>query len=654
MPKYTTSLLALIFIALIGWLFWIANQGFTPPPDTSDTKTHLAPKLSTEPPDDDSRFGLRQGAFAGLIFFSGLVLINRLKKYQWLTASILLIVITPLALGGFIFSKGPLGLSDWDYYFSYHHVIRETVLNHHAFPAWNPYICGGTSGIGDPEFPLFAPTFLLELIFGIPLGLRLAALSSVAIGALGFLFLSKRLKFSVYASLTVALIAAFGSVNILEVVEGHPNIFAAMWIPWILWSWLRAYKTITTGTTALIKTTIPCGIFLSLTFFQGGIYLLMYLSLVFIGFIIFAKNHKRAFLITLMSGLWALGLAAIKIIPVLLWLTQFQDTAYASSANTLLSLHKIFLGRYLHGSENIIPGQGGGWHEYGAYIGPVALILALVGTLRIKAKRLPRLLVLSAITAIIISATGPILKPLFDEAAFLPRSNISRFILFAIIPLSLLAGFGLDYILSSRKKFNIIAFIITGLVAIDLMSLSYVLSEQAFILPYPTRLPAASTTPLTFTVQDFTTRYNGVDYTRAYAATRAGYGTLSYCSVLGPPPAVTAIEHTDHDPAFVTSNHADTSIKITNWSPSETSLQVTATQPSEVILNTNYAQGWFVNHQPAKEISNRVGTSVAPGTHQLTFRYKPPGFIIGLVITCLTTIMALALLLHHKMFQLRA
>ena len=218
--------------------------------------------------------GYESSILAGIIFFLGTITIWRLPKYKWLAAAILLIIITPVATPGFWFSEGDLGINDWDFYFTVHTTVRNILLEYHQFPQWNPWICGGTAAIGDPEFRFFTPTFLLQLIFGVPTGLRLAAWLATSFGAIGMLMLGKRIKLSVYGALLAAMGVAFSSVNILEIVEGHPNIFAAMFIPWIFWAWLAAYRKKEIRGKKLWP--LITGVFLALTFFQGGIYLLMY------------------------------------------------------------------------------------------------------------------------------------------------------------------------------------------------------------------------------------------------------------------------------------------------------------------------------------------------------------------------------------------
>jgi hypothetical protein len=578
-------------------------------------------------------FETLQGAIIGIVFALGAFLITRLPKYQWLTASILCVVITPLALLPFWLSTGDLGISDWDYYLSMHTNIRSTITQFHQFPLWNPYTCGGTSALGDPEFPALSPLFLLEILFGTPAGLKLSIYVSTAIGALGMLHLARKLRIGVLGGLLASLGMAFGSVNLLEIVEGHQNILAAMYIPWVLFFWYVAY---TSSNKKRTFATIAIAILLALMFFQGGIYLLMYMAGVFLILPFFVRNKKNAILITCLAGVLALGLASVKLIPVALWIQEFQDTAYASSAYTLANLDDIFLGRILYGAEDIIPNQGGGWHEYGAYLGPVVLVLALLGFIFNRKNRIVQTLLISAVLATLVSSLGPYLKPVFDQLSFIPRSNVSRIILFAVIPLSLLAGFGIESMQKKSRIMRVFALILLLLASVDIMSLAYPLASQAFVLPHVVHNIPQVPYPIAYSPFDYKTRYNGVDYTRAYDATLKGYGNLTYCSVLGPNPAVEIITDEGNKGILSFSDDKDATFEIESWTPNKAVFRTHTTQKTSAILNANYAKGWFVNGKPAKEIRNRPGVDVQPGNTILEFSYVPPGLKIGIIITSLT------------------
>lgn len=586
-------------------------------------------------------FGARQGVLAGIIIMLGTLTIALWvpQRWQWRAAAGLVIITAIVGLLGFWYSPDRLGISDWDYYFSLHDIYRQTILQHHQLPLWNPYTCGGTAGIGDPEFPVFTPTFLLELLFGIPHGLRLAIYFAVITGGLGMLVLAKHLRLSVWAGLLAALVYMFSTVNLLEIVEGHVNIFAAMWLPWLWWSWLGAYRQPTRWRILLV------GLIFALLFMQAGIYLLVYTLFALALVILLSKEKLRAFKITALAGLWALGLVAVKLIPVLFWLHQFPQQNFATSAFSLPWLVDILFGRHLHGAY-IIFRQRSGWHEYGAYIGYIVFGLSLLGLTQIKKRRTVALLTIICGMALMLATLGPALDPVFNILWFIPRSNISRIIILTIIALAILAGFGLDA-LRQRIKSPLVPILLIGLVAVDLLSLAYPASQQAFVLPpfYPAPTPPPP--PIAYTVNTFDYLARDTHQTRTYEATKVGWGSLFHCSVLGPKPAVIPVE-SENNPRVLTAESPNTDIQVPEWSPNHLTATIEATTATRVILNANYVDGWQVNNRPAEIVNDRPAATVPVGQTTFNFTYRPPGLRVGLALTALTVLITILFALKPK------
>ncbi|MFH1354150.1 MAG: hypothetical protein ABIH36_02585 [bacterium] len=576
--------------------------------------------------------GTRQGVLVGIVALVGVALISILPSKRWLAAMLLLVIVIPLALTGFVFSTGVMGVSDWDYFMSVHESYRRSLLIYHDFPLWNPFTCGGTAGLADPEFSMLSPLYLLELYGGVSLGLRLAVLVSMTTGGAGVLLLGRRLGLTQYAALLAALGWSLGSVTILHLVEGHIGWLGTMWVPWVLWAWAGAYWR-------KVRSKLACGAFLALIFYQGGIHILLYLvpALIVTGLLV--SNRKLGLKVTWQAGWWALGLSAVKLVPALLWVRQFPDRVYAVSASTWPYWHEVFLGRQKHGAV-VLPGQGGGWHEYGAYVGPIILALALLALARWRDSRVVRGLAIGSGLALIVSSLGVYLAPALDSLPWLPRSYTSRVIIFTVLGISLLAGFGLDVIKkwSRGGRTEWLRLLLVGLVAVDLASLAYPLSESAFVLPEVfDKLPAASA-PIAFSREKHAVRVGDREYDRAYAASNQGYGTLSYCSALGPEAAVVTVDEDGSDYVLLIEGSGD--VKLQSWSPSRVVVMVNAESDDLVVINTNYAQGWSVNGRPAVDVKGRVGAKVPAGQRKLIFTYRAPGFIFGLLVTAMTAAIA--------------
>lgn len=620
-------------------LLEITNQSTQPIELIRSDEDHLLLSVLTP---QTIPFVARQGVLMGSAVLL-LVLIwqffptHHYHTYHWLAAVLVISFVLPLGVGGFWWPENKWGVGDWNYRFSLDTIYRRTLAVYHQFPFWNPYTCGGTAGLADPEFQFLSPLGMLELMLGIPAGIRLSIWTSLVILGLGMLTLSHRLRLSPEAGFLAALITTYSSATILKIVESHVTIiYAFMWLPWVLWAWLVAYDHASRLSSPPRKTlswTIICGLFLAMMFFSGGIYFLMYTVLIFIGLIFLVPRHLNAWRVTMLAGLWAIGFSGIKLIPVLYWLRQFPDTHYTPSVSTLNHLVDIFFGRFMHGAL-VLYQQTSGWHEYAAYIGYGTLLLALLGSTQMKRPLVRSLLIAVGLTTILASA-GPWLIPVFDHASFLPRSNMSRVVLLSVTTMALLAGLGLDQLRQKLWPYRVvITSLIIGIMAIDLLSLAYPISQQAFTIPpvSPTVPPAAA--PISFTSENYPYRKASIEHNRDYAAILAGYGTFSFCSVLTPIPGVRTIQ-LEKNPAFATITPPG-DIQLKYWTPNQITVRYNTPQPALITLNTNFAHGWQSSHGSVINNERRLAAQVPAGSGEIQFQYHAPGFRLGALLSLLT------------------
>jgi len=591
---------------------------------------------------EPASFGTKQGVLVGIMMLLGSVLISIIPKYKWILAGVLVTILLPLAVSGFWFSTGDLGISDWDFNSANHEGYRKTILEHKQFPFWNPYFFGGESGLGDSEFPVLSYTFVSELILGVPIGFKVALYITVVLSGLGTLVLAKRLGLSVQAALLAAFAYSLSVACLLNFVEGHIQFMVDAWIPWVFWAWYRAYQLAGEKKLSVIKNPwiLITGIILAVMFYQGGIYVLFYLIPGLFLFYWLAGRPKDALKITLGAGFWSFGLSAFKVIPVINWLREFPDDYYHVSIFSIPYWYDIYLRRHLHGVD-IIPGQGGGWHEHGAYIGPVILVLLLLGCSQLFKRRVIRILMVGAVITVIVASTGPWTAYLFDMVSWLPRSNVSRINAFAVFTIALLAAFGLDALNKhSSGKGKVIVPLIVGLVAIDIMSLAYPMAERAFIVPAVVPAVEQSAYPIAYTLDMRRIRQDGRDSERTYAAVLAGWGTLTYRPPLTPPLGTKPATGNDAS-EYLTSSNDKAVLELLDWSPTKVKVRVSSEQEHTVVINSNFSRGWKVNGQPAVIVGYRLGAIAPAGEHELVFKYRPPGYLVGLIITLITIIVAI-------------
>jgi hypothetical protein len=587
--------------------------------------------------------GIYLGLVSTLLVFAAHVLSTYVtsQRLKWLLHGSAVVITCLLISVPLIWSVNTRGIGDWDYRFSLNHIYRQTIITHREFPLWNPYMCGGAAALGDPEFSVISPGFLEILLFGVAPGFKTALVTSLIITATGAFCLAKQCRSNPLGAPLAAILFAFNGAYILKIVEGHPTIiFAYMWLPWVLWAWAKAYNS-----SRQWYHILATAVFLSLMLYAGGIYVLSYLIPLLVVLPLIVRQHRKAFKVTVISGLLFLGLSAAQLIPTVAWLRAFPDQAYVNSTSTFAFLQDIFFRPHSHGSY-ILPGQLAGWHEYGAYIGYIAFALACIGaSWRKPERRTPTLLALVACT-IFLASSGPTIAPLFDKIPFIPRSNISRLALLTTASVALLAAQGITR-LQRYKTPSVVIVIVVGAVIIDLFAYAYPQLEKTFPLSPVRDVIAHAPYPIAHTRRTFTTRFQGQDFERSYAYTKAGFGTTTFCTVIGPKEAVNFFEDDPNKPFAYTAN-IQQPIEVSNWSPNHLRLSYNLPQPEIIKINSNYAQGW---HASVGEIKNRDGQLMLhaiPGAQEVDIRYKPPGLKSGLIITLLTILSAIYWSYHQR------
>ncbi|MEK7499973.1 MAG: hypothetical protein AAB649_05205, partial [Patescibacteria group bacterium] len=305
--------------------------------------------------------------------------------------------------------------------------------------------------------------------------------------------------------------------------------------------------------------------------------------------------------------------------------------AFVGSAYTYANLWDIFFGRYIQ-NVFVIQNQASRWHEYGAYIGYGVFTLILVGATYVKSSRVVRILLIGLLATLVISSLGPLLEPTLGYLKFLPRSNISRIILFTLVCAGLLAGFGMKRIISlCPLRLSIVPVIIVGFIAIDLLSLAYSIAEEGFPISRVSEDIPLSPLPITHTTETFDVRNNGADTPRSYAATLKGYGTSSFCSVIGPQSAIA----TSSEASYIQSlPNAQTTLLF--WSPNKIMFSYNSPQNTKISLNTNYASGWHTTYGSIVKGNPRLTIKVPAGEQTITLKYRPRGMLIGITISILT------------------
>ncbi len=255
----------------------------------------------------------------------------------------------------------PWKLADWmddHQFYAWEESDRMTLLRWHQLPAWNPYWCGGTIGIGAPEDPFLGPDFLFRLIFGVAHGRRLAIVFLVVMGFEGTYRLCRRLDSTAVAAAFAAILYGTCDKFVGFIHDGWVNFLGFELIPWVVlclinglnsWRWrllggfFFGWIVMSAGTYPTPFTLLTVGYFTVALWLRG-----------------FLSREPRAWLMPFVSaitiGVVALCVSFGKLVPTLSFLSQFP---------------RVFTPVETHGATEIFTQF---WVRYGAFAA-----LALVG-----------------------------------------------------------------------------------------------------------------------------------------------------------------------------------------------------------------------------------------------------------------------------------
>jgi len=247
-----------------------------------------------------------------------------------------------------------------------------SILEYGQFPFWNPYLGGGNILFHHPEVAVLSPFLLLYLLFGPVVGLKLQVLICYFVGIWGGHRLAKQLGMSDLAAVMIAF-AYFGSVHFaLHFAEGHIPFTHFCFLPWFLAMVLGAgegRQRLIWGSLALALMILGNGAAIPLLYtllFSGLLCALLSLSGK-------TMQYLKSFVLAVAGGI---ALSAVKFIPMVIYLSQNKWAGSPEESIPLSGLWSIFFGFEHSLFARNFPSQYWNWHEYGAYLSPLLILLA--------------------------------------------------------------------------------------------------------------------------------------------------------------------------------------------------------------------------------------------------------------------------------------
>lgn len=305
--------------------------------------------------------------------------VGRPEKHQdaltilLLHGSILSLILPILAPPG-----DQLGFGDWDYFLEKYEAARITIAEHEEFPWWNPWCRGGVPLASAPLVGILAPPMPLVLGFGTSIGLRLATIVYLMIGAEGARRLGLLCFHDPWAALATAWIFTLNGGVLVDCLGGFHIPVGNLPLPWLLLSVAKLHDRRWAG--------VSLGFWLAWAVLNPIHYATIYLGpIIGLAWIRgLAVHHQKClgkYLLRSIQGLGLfLALAGWRIATVAAVMSDFPRALSSTYSETLWTI-------WVHLTERTEPRliQFGALHSYFwetcTYVGPLVLILAITSLL---------------------------------------------------------------------------------------------------------------------------------------------------------------------------------------------------------------------------------------------------------------------------------
>lgn len=585
-----------------------------------------------------------------------------LHKYAPLAvlAAIALVYISPVLV-----DIRNIGVSDWDSQLFYHAAPLKTILEYGQFPLWNPYFCGGAPMLASPELSFLSPAYIFVLLFGEVVGVKLIIVLFTVLGMWGMYFLSRTLGLGRLSSLLPPVVYIMSSWYALRVTEGHSGFLPFALLPFVVAFYVKSIEE------RSIRCLILSALFWAWMILAGGVYPTTVTAIFLFFFSIFnavSKRSIRPLVSVFIIGVMTLSFSAVKSLPQYEFISYFprKTSAVQYNSGTILkdSLFKrdqrvtAQAGEFYKGAgedekeylRSFWKGERPwGWQEYGAFVGVAAFALFVAGFAFIR--RMWVWLSLSVISLLLSMgdfAPVNIWAYLRKLPVFGSLHGPSRIMPIFIFSLSVVGGYALSRLEGKSEKWRlarpaVIAVIV--LVFIEMITVARPVLKDAFTEPPFNLTPNAGFTQIV--VAD-PTRTNYPNFLK-------NIGVANCYESMHPPTAVSPYgdEAGRLNPYYTGEAYLagkGGSVVIRKFSPNEVVVEADSPTDDVVVLNQNFFKGWRAEGAAgaAESHNGLVSARVTAGKSTVRFYYSPTSFRIGLAISAVSLLAALAFLLRRR------
>ena len=506
---------------------------------------------------------------------------------------------------------------------------RVSVVRYHELPLWNPYECGGLPLWDNPQAPLGAPLIWPLYLLGTLPTMELWLVVHGAIGFVSMWLLTRReLGVSRMAAFVSAGAFAFGGFFQGHLPGGHFVFASFEYFPLAVLLWRRAERD--------LRHAIAFGLLVALMIYEGGVYPLPHLAvLLAIETLTRAWPPRRVARIALAGAIViavALTVGAARFLPVIAQIRSHTRGVAAEADGLHWGTFKdMFL---MRAHERPVAGQRYVWGEYDGYLGPFVLLFALAGIALAGIEQWWLIVLLATSLAFMAGDVGAYAPWTLLRGHVFPFKDMrvpSRFVLEVSMVLTAFAGLGLDRLAEVARRrlrrvdwrdgvrvalFGVAMIGVGDVVGVGLTVVASQFGnppEDTAIVASP-RLYLGSRAP------------NMIDGPRENLGRRDCWEEWGFGAGAplwdGDVPQARAVD----DRALVESVTRTQNAFV---------VDVVAREPARVLFNTSYDQGWGSSVGNVIEQDKQLAVDVPAGRSHLRVRYRPRGFVLGVVLTLL-------------------
>jgi hypothetical protein len=556
-----------------------------------------------------------------------------------------------IALGVLAFHVAPLwrevaswaNQGDARYFWFMIEVDRTTLLDHGQFPLWNPYYCGGAPHLANPQAATGSPFLLPILLFGTPVGFRLAYTLGLLAALLSLRAYARTLGLS-----EVAATAAGGGYAVCGAFAQHLGGGQWGWMGFALYPlMLRSLHLVMRGRRDHL---VWGALALAVIIFHQPIYPLAFAVIVVASYGLFlglqAGLRSRPFTARKVAApvgaalaMLALGMlfTAVRLLPEWMFIRSHPRLVKDWDYTWPWELFETYAIRH---SERRFSYHQYVFPEYGNYFGWIGVALIFVGLyLVLRRRRALWPVVAGAVLALLLQLGH--LRPLpwwaLKKLPVYEHLRVpSRFTTVAGMFMCVLIGVVVDTwgapalarwrVMGGRARWigaGVLALAVAYLV--DAASWNRLQWHQTIGVPPPHDPPAAAFHQVPGN------RGNMMIYPRL------NEGTLS-CFEESPLDISPRLRPNLPADEYLADPTAGT-LRRVRWSPNRIVLDVDVTRPATVIVNQNYGPGWRAEGGELVNDGGLLTAQVSAGHHAVTFIFRPPGLWVGLLVS-LTSLFA--------------